>query len=88
MGENASTIKCYLLPIWFSENAIHFWRNDGTFDDEDYILFYAEGLDTWNEESLTHSNLYDVKSYYYVTIKGETKGKEYAKWLSRQATAL
>jgi hypothetical protein len=48
-----------------------------TKDDEDYILFYAEGLDTWNEESLTH-NLYDVKSYYYVTIKGED-GKEYAK---------
>jgi hypothetical protein len=33
-----------------------FGESDGTFDDEDYILFY-EGLDTWNEESLTHSNL-------------------------------
>jgi hypothetical protein len=47
-----------------------FGESDGTFDDEDYILFYAEGLDTWNEE-VTHSNLYDVKSYYYVTIKGD-----------------
>jgi hypothetical protein len=59
-------------PTDLVENAIQvFGESDGTFDDEDYILFYAEGLDTWNEESLTHSNLYDVKAYYYVTITGD-----------------
>ncbi|EIA10358.1 type IX secretion system sortase PorU [Flavobacterium frigoris] len=59
-------------PSDLTENAIQvFGENDGTFDNEDYILFYAEGVDTWNEESQTHSNLYDSKSYYYVTIKGD-----------------
>jgi hypothetical protein len=54
------------------ENAIQvFGENDGVFNNDDYILFYAEGIDTWNEESKTHSNLYDDKSYYYVTTKGD-----------------
>jgi len=34
------------------------------------ILFYAEGVDTWNNESQTNINLYDTKSYYYVTVQG------------------
>ena len=46
-------------------------ENDGTFDDLDYVLFYGEGTDTWNEESRTNINLYDSKSYYYVNIQGE-----------------
>ena len=53
------------------ENAIQFiGESDGVFNDSDYILFYAEGVDTWNEESLTSVNLYDDKSYYYVTSSG------------------
>ncbi len=60
-------------PSDLIENAIQvFGENDGTFDNDDYILFYAEGLDTWNEESKTHSNLYDINSYYYVTTKGDS----------------
>jgi hypothetical protein len=59
-------------PSDLIENAIQvFGENDGTFDNDDYILFYAEGLDSWSKESQTHSNLYDVKSYYYVTLKGD-----------------
>lgn len=59
-------------PSDLIENAIQVsGENDGIFDNDDYILFYAEGLDTWNKESQTHSNLYDVKSYYYVTTKGD-----------------
>lgn len=53
------------------ENAIEvIGESDGIFNYEDYILFYAEGVDVWNEESKTNSNLYDSKSYYYVTAKG------------------
>jgi hypothetical protein len=53
------------------ENAILFvGEDDGVFNPEDYILFYAEGMDNWNSESLTHLNLYDDKSYYYVTAQG------------------
>jgi hypothetical protein len=53
------------------ENAIQFiGEDDGVFDASDYILFYAEGVDTWNSESLTNVNLFSDKSYYYVTSIG------------------
>jgi hypothetical protein len=59
-------------PNDLAENAIQFiGEEDGVFDNEDFILFYAEGVDQWNNESTTHLNLYDTKSYYYVTAQGE-----------------
>ena len=65
-------------PSDLMENAIAvIGENDGIFNDDDYILFYAEGLDTWNDESQTNINLYDTKSYYYVTIEG-AEGKRIA----------
>ncbi|MDZ4331176.1 MAG: peptidase C25, partial [Flavobacterium sp.] len=58
-------------PNDLSENAIQInGEVDGIFNNDDYILFYAEGVDTWNQESLTFTNLYDTKSYYYITIQG------------------
>jgi hypothetical protein len=39
------------------------------------LFFYAEGVDVYNQESLTNINLYDTKSYYYITVQG-TDGKE------------
>ncbi|AWM13176.1 peptidase C25 [Flavobacterium sediminis] len=66
--QNASD---YLADL--EENAIQFvGENDGVFNDNDYILFYAEGVDVWNDESLTSVNLYADKSYYYVTNSGGT----------------
>jgi hypothetical protein len=57
------------------ENAIEvIGESDGVFNNEDYIIFYAEGVDIWNEESKTNSNLYDTKSFYYVTAN-ENFGK-------------
>ena len=62
-------------PTDLTENAIQIiGESDGVFNDEDYILFYAEGVDTWNQESQTNVNLYDTKSYYYITIQG-SEGK-------------
>ncbi|WP_264566583.1 type IX secretion system sortase PorU [Flavobacterium sp. N3904] len=59
-------------PSDLTENAIQIQgENDGTFNNEDYILFYGEGIDNWNVESQTNLNLYDSKSYYYVTIQGD-----------------
>jgi hypothetical protein len=59
-----------------AENAIQFvGQEDGVFDNSDYILFYAEGVDTWNTESLTSVNLFADKSYYYITSGGGTLGK-------------
>lgn len=62
-------------PADLAENAIQFMgESDGIFNNEDYILFYAEGVDQWNQESQTSNNLYDSKSYYYVSVQG-TDGK-------------
>ncbi|MDI5899020.1 type IX secretion system sortase PorU [Flavobacterium yafengii] len=62
-------------PNDLSENAIQIdGEADGVFNNDDYILFYGEGVDTWNLESLTFTNLYDTKSYYYITVQG-TDGK-------------
>ena len=47
-------------------------ENDGVFNNEDYILFYGEGTDTWNTESKTFNNLYEDQSYYYITADGGT----------------
>lgn len=59
-------------PNDLAENAIQvFGENDGVFNDNDYILFYAEGTDIWNTESKTSVNLFDTKSYYYINIQGE-----------------
>ncbi|CAM2935254.1 type IX secretion system sortase PorU [Flavobacterium frigoris] len=58
-------------PSDLTENAIQIiGENDGNFDNEDYILFYAEGLDTYNIESQTYNNLYDTKSFYYINTSG------------------
>lgn len=63
-------------PDDLAENAIQFvGQEDGVFDNSDYILFYAEGVDTWNTESLTSVNLFADKSYYYITSGGGTLGK-------------
>lgn len=58
-------------PMDLSENAISFiGENDGVFNDSDYILFYAEGVDNWSQENGTHNNLYSDRAYYYVTAQG------------------
>ena len=88
VGVDPRNIKIYgnggrMLPLLNSipypndleENAIQFFgEGDGVFNDNDYILFYAEGVDTWNEESLTHVNQFADRSYYYVNTSG-TVGK-------------
>jgi hypothetical protein len=62
-------------PEDLTENAIQvIGESDGVFNNEDYILFYAEGIENWNTESQTNLNLYDTKSYYYITVTG-TDGK-------------
>ena len=70
-GRMVPLLNSIEYPIDLDENAIQFiGESDGVFDSQDYILFYAEGVDTWNEESLTHVNQFSDKSYYYVTTSG------------------
>lgn len=58
-------------PIDLPENAIKFiGEEDGSFNDSDYIIFYAEGIDNWVQESSTNLNLYSDKAYYYVSYDG------------------
>ena len=55
-------------PNDLEENSIEFvGEEDGEFNNQDYILFYAEGVDVWNKESQTHVNLFEDKAYYFIT---------------------
>jgi len=70
-GRMLPLLNSTYYPPDLAENAIEIvGESDGVFNNEDYILFYAEGVDTWNNESQTNVNLYDTKSYYYVTVQG------------------
>ncbi|TXD82853.1 type IX secretion system sortase PorU [Subsaximicrobium wynnwilliamsii] len=65
-------------PLDLTENAIKFvGEEDGTFDTNDYILFYAEGPREYNDESNTNINLFTDKSHYFVNV-GAGTGKRIA----------
>lgn len=67
-GRMVPLLNSTSYPLDLEENAIQFiGEEDGNFSNQDYILFYAEGVDNWNAENRTHLNLYEDKSYYYVT---------------------
>ena len=56
-------------PIDVPENAIKFvGEQDGVFDNDDYILFYAQGPKGYNSDSRTHINCYTDKTYYYINV--------------------
>lgn len=70
-GRMAPLSNSNSYPMDLAENAIQVvGEEDGSFDNSDYILFYAEGIDNWNAESQTHNNIYADRSYYYVTVQG------------------
>ncbi len=56
-------------PFDLQENAIKFvGEEDGVFNEQDYILFYAEGPTGYNQESNTNINIYSDRSYYFLNI--------------------
>ena len=62
-------------PIDPIENAIKVYgEDDSVFNNNDYILFYAEGPNGYNSESNTNLNLYSDKTAYYINI-GSSPGK-------------
>lgn len=62
-------------PFDVQENAIKFvGEADGVFNNEDYILFYAQGPKEYNTESNTNINCYTDKTYYYIHV-GSGSGK-------------
>ena len=62
------------------ENAIFIsGENDGSFDSNDFILFYAKGPHDWevntNNATATHrQNIFSDKAYYFITVN-EVDGK-------------
>jgi len=57
------------------ENAL--WvvgEKDGSFDNDDYVLFMGYAGDTWNAESQTFLNMFHSTSVYYITY-GTSFGK-------------
>lgn len=53
------------------ENAIQVvGENDGSFDNQDYILFYGISAE-YNQRNDTHNNIYDDNAYYYITADGD-----------------
>lgn len=56
-------------PYDVQENAIKVvGEDDGVLNNEDYILFYAQGPKMYNVESNTNINCYTDKTYYYVNV--------------------
>jgi len=59
------------------ENSIYVeGETDGSFDNNDYILFYAQGPESWKHEntaaSLEHQkNIYTDKAYYFIHVKSQ-----------------
>ena len=71
-----------MLPLKLGDEVETLYENalivkgeeDGSFDDEDYILFMGYANDTWSEESETYLNLYHDTAQYYITY-GTSFGK-------------
>jgi len=56
-------------PFDIQENAIKIvGEEDGVFNSEDYILFYAVGPKGYQTESNTNINCYSDKTYYFINV--------------------
>ncbi len=69
------------------ENAIKIiGEEDGVFDNEDYIIFFAKGPDNYNVESNTNLNLYEDKISYFISI-GSADGSRVESFTEPNETA-
>ena len=70
-----------------AENAIYIeGEADGSFDANDFILFYAKGADDWTHNNTSHSvahrkNSYSDFAYYFINV-GSSAGKRIENMLS------
>ncbi|WP_264536573.1 hypothetical protein [Flavobacterium sp. N1736] len=71
-------------PDDLTENGIQIiGEEDGTFNNDDYILFLCRRSEQLEHGNQTNINLYDTKSYYYITANGGD-GKEFPQQISLQ----
>lgn len=87
-GLDPKTIRIFgtgghMLPYANSENTLIdpkelpikvIGEEDGAFDKDDYVLFYAEGPHFFNENGKTNKNNYTDSTFYYLNV-GQTTGK-------------
>ncbi len=74
-------------PLQIPELAIEvIGEQDGSFDDNDYILFYGIGKDHWNPEYQTHNNIYSDHAFYYIQI-ASSPGKRITEFTQPSAPA-
>ncbi|WP_298903115.1 type IX secretion system sortase PorU [uncultured Psychroserpens sp.] len=70
-GAMLPALNSDFYPLDLTENAVRFiGEEDGVFNNDDYILFYAEGPREYNEDSDTNINLFTDKSYYFINTDG------------------
>ncbi|MEN3323045.1 type IX secretion system sortase PorU [Mariniflexile soesokkakense] len=68
-GRMIPNSNAVLHPFDVEENAVKFvGETDGVFNNEDYILFYAQGPRGYNSESNTNINCFTDKTYYYINV--------------------
>lgn len=61
-------------PMDLQENSIYVQGEEkGRLEADDYILFYAVGVDQWNDDSLTYLNVYAEEATYFLTY-GQQQG--------------
>ncbi|MDW5290459.1 type IX secretion system sortase PorU [Formosa sp. PL04] len=69
------------------ENAIKVvGEEDGSFDDNDYILFYGIGPNEYNAESNTNINCYTTQTSYFLQVSG-SDGKRIQPFVSLESPA-
>lgn len=80
-GRMLSIVNQADYPTELLENSIYVHGEaKGTLDADDYILFYASGVDQWNDESLTYQNLYTDEAIYFLTY-GQQQGLRLANFV-------
>jgi hypothetical protein len=68
-GEMIPLLNSSEFPFDPVQNAIKVvGEEDGIFNNEDYIIFFAKGQDTFNEESNTNVNSFTDKTYYLLNV--------------------
>ena len=85
-GKMIPYLKSEPYPLDIQENAIKFvGEDDGVFNNEDYILFYAQGPKGYDEERKTNINCYTNKTYYFINV-GSGNGKRIQPFLQPTGT--
>lgn len=82
------------IPYGLAENAIYIkGEDDGTFDANDYILFYGRGTDFWefqesSAEVKRYHHAFSKKNYYWISFGGETGKRMVNKPSQNSASAI